>query len=130
MAENEKRLFIRVTDSEYERLMKMKERLRMPSYGSTIRMMINSAVYFRIDFDGLFEVGDQIRRIGQNIDQITKHVNTFHEISPFQLELLKRDMDDIRKQVAKITDDKIKLTRYMAREPGGDADGDSEDNQG
>ena len=56
MANNTKGIFIRVTDEEYEELIRQKEFMEFPSYSDLIRMLINNNVCLKIDFNGLFEV--------------------------------------------------------------------------
>ena len=129
MAEKRKMIDLSLTETEFKRLLEIKKKLGLPSYSSAVRMLINDAVYFRIDFEGLYAVADEIRRIGTNINQIAKAVNTDNEITLYQIELIKKDMEEIRKYVSEITDDKIRINTYTARETGGDGCGDNEDNQ-
>lgn len=119
MAKNIRRLDLRVTEEEYQELLRQKDFLNLPSYCSLIRMYINNAVCFNINFDGLFEISTQISRIGNNINQIAKAVNESHSITPYQLQLLKIDMEHLEEKVAEISISKTNLAKYIARETSG-----------
>ena len=119
MAENNRRIFIRVTEEEYNELLKQKEFLHLPSYSSLIRMYINNAVCFHVSLDGLFELSTQISRIGNNINQIAKVVNETRTFSPAQFQQLEKEMSDLRLKVADISDNYVEITKYLARKPNG-----------
>ena len=116
MANNTKGIFIRVTDEEYEELIRQKEFMDFASYSELIRMFINNNVCLKIDFNGLFEVATQISKIGTNINQIAKAVNESHSITPWQIEVLKNDMKDVQEEMKKVIKEKGNLTKYIARE--------------
>ena len=103
MANNTKGIFIRVTDEEYEELIRQKEFMDFPSYSDLIRMFINNNVCLKIDFK-------------TNINQIAKAVNESHSITPWQIEVLKNDMKDVQEEMKKVIKEKGNLTKYIARE--------------
>lgn len=70
MANNTRRIHIRVTDEGYAELLRQKEFMKLPSYSDLIRMYINNNICFSVDFNGLYEVYTQISKIGNNINQI------------------------------------------------------------
>ena len=92
MANNTRRLDLMVTEEEYQELIRQKEFLKLPSYSSLIRMYINNAVCFSINFDGLFEISTQIARIGNNINQVARVANESHSVSDYQIEILQKEM--------------------------------------
>lgn len=119
MANNTRRIHIRVTDEEYAELLRQKEFMKLPSYSDLIRMYINNNVCFSVDFNGLYEVSTQISKIGNNINQIAKAVNESHSITPWQIEVLKKDMKDLEQEVAKVSKEKAHIVKYIARENNG-----------
>ena len=130
MSKNTKGIFIRVTEEEYQELIRQKDYMHLPSYSSLIRMYINNAVCFNVNFDGLFETSTQIARVGNNINQIARAVNETHSITSYQVELLKKHMDELEKIVGEMSNKKVSLTKYIAREQcGGGNLGNYKDNK-
>ena len=119
MARNNKGIFIRVTEEEYQELLRQKEFMHLSSYSDLIRMYINNNVCFKIDFNGLFAVSTQISKIGTNINQIAKAVNETRSISPWQIEELQKEMNALEEVVAESAKEKAKLAKYIARETSG-----------
>ena len=130
MAENSRRIQVRVTDEEYEEMLRQKKRMHLGTYSDLIRMYINNAVCFTVDFNGLFEVSHQMAKIGTNINQIAKAVNETYSITPFQIKALQKRMDELSEEVAKAVKAKARIVKYIARETtGGGNLGNYEDNQ-
>ena len=121
MASNKRRIVVNLTKEEYEEMMCQKKFMRLTTYSDLIRMYINNAVCFNVDFNGLFELCTQIARIGNNINQIAHAVNQTHSITPYQIQQLRDRMDEIDDKVAKATMEKGRIAKYIAREitPGG-----------
>ena len=119
MANNTRRIHIRVTDEEYAELIRQKEFMHLPSYSDLIRMFINNNVCFTVDYRGLFEVATQIARIGNNINQIAKAVNETHSITPWQIEVLKNDMKAVNEEMDKVIRERGHISKYIARETSG-----------
>lgn len=131
MANNTRRLDLMVTEEEYQELIRQKEFLKLPSYSSLIRMYINNAVCFSINFDGLFEISTQIARIGNNINQVARVANESQSVSECQIEILQKEMKELEDKVAQISNSKTELTKYIARETrGANKNGNNENNKG
>ena len=116
MAKNRKGIYIRVTDEEYAELLRQKNFMNLPSYSDLVRMYINNAICFNVDFNGLFEVAAQIARIGNNINQIARVANESNDITPQQIEILMKHMNEIDTEVSKVSKAKANITKYIARE--------------
>ena len=79
MANNTRRIQIRVTDKEYAELIRQKEFMNLSSYSDLIRMYINNNVCFNVDFSGPHEVSKkmQLRRM---IDEQIKPSKDFDNV--------------------------------------------------
>ena len=119
MANNTRRIFIRVTEEEYKELLRQKAFMHLPSYSSLIRMYINNAVCFNVNLDGMFELSTQISRIGNNINQIAKKANETQTITPYQMQIVQSEMSKVSKAVADINDKYVEITKYIARKTNG-----------
>jgi len=115
MAINTRRIQVRVTDEEYDELIRQKEFMNQSTYSDLIRMYINNAVCLSVNFDGLFEVSHQISKIGTNINQIAKAVNESGTITSYQIDELKKEMDALSLEVAKAVKAKSRIATYTAR---------------
>ena len=124
MATNTRRILIRVTEDEYNRMLQQMNDLGLSTYSDLIRLYINTTVCFKADFDGLFEVSHQIAKIGNNINQIARAVNTNHCITNEEIDILQKEMISLEKQVAEAVKTKARITRFSSRtESGGDHHG-------
>ena len=119
MKTNTRRIQIRVTDEEYAELLRQKEFLGFSTYGDLIRMYINNAVCFHVSFDGMFETATQIARVGNNINQIAKVANETRDISSGQIAQVLSELKRIEKIFDDFSNDKIEITKYIARKPKG-----------
>ena len=71
-------------------------------------------------FAGLFEVSHQIAKIGNNINQIARAVNTNHCITNEEIDILQKEMISLEKEVAVTVKAKAWITRFSSRTGSGD----------
>ncbi len=119
MANNTRRIQIRVTDEEYSELIRQKEFMKLTSYSDLIRMYINNNVCFNVDFSGLHEVSTQISRIGNNINQIAHAANETDSVTSNQVQELKELMKALEAEVARVTKEKARIVKYISRQSHG-----------
>lgn len=129
MSLNERQIHLRLTEDEYEELMKKKEAMGFKTYSSVIRMFIRYGICISVDFDPFYENATQIARVGNNINQIAKAVNESKDITKYQVELLQKHMNKLEQIFNDFVDDKIKLVEYISdNKLRGDDLGSDEDN--
>lgn len=114
MSLNERQIHLRLTEDEYEELMKKKEAMGFKTYSSVIRMFIRYGICISVDFDPFYENATQIARVGNNINQIAKAVNESKDITKYQVELLQKHMNKLEQIFNDFVDDKIKLVEYIS----------------
>ena len=130
MTRNDKQIHLRVTETEYNELLRQTDFLGLKTYSDLIRMYINNAVCVHVSFDGMFETATQISRIGNNINQIAKMANETRSVSPGQIDQMLSALNQIEKFFDDFSNDKIEITKYIARRAKGSGeDGDHEDHQ-
>ena len=89
----------RVSDSEFERLSEIAESFQMsvPAYvkkraqGARMRPP-------KIDREGAFEMARQLRAIGNNVNQMTKHANEGKSVPKEELENIQKELNQICQQ--------------------------------
>jgi len=98
-----KQIKFRVTEQEYERLVKMADTLN-----TTVPMLAKKATEKkrikqpRIDRKGALEIAKELRSIGTNINQLTRAVNT-KDLIDYELgEALLNEFDDLRSEMNKL----------------------------
>lgn len=116
MSSNERQIHLRLTEEEYEELMRKKEFLGFKNYSSLIRMYIKHGACISVDFNAFYENATQIARVGNNINQIAKSVNETKDITPYQIQLLQKHMARLDKIFEDFTDEKVKLVKYISNE--------------
>ena len=114
MNNDEKQIHLILTEEEYEELMKKKEAMGFKTYSSVIRMFIRYGICVSVDFDPFYENATQISRVGNSINQIARAVNSTHDVTLEQIELLQKHMDRLDKIFNDFTNDKIKLIEYTS----------------
>jgi len=111
-----RRIYIRITQNEYDELMKQKDFLGFSSYSNLIRAYIHTGICYRIDYNGLFEVATQISRIGNNINQIANVANMTCEVTSEQVKELKSHMAELDKIMSYDFKEIEKVTRRLSED--------------
>lgn len=113
MANKTREIHLRLSETEYQKLLEQQRFLDCPSYASLIRMNIHTGICYRIDYKGLSEVASQIARVGNNINQIAAVANATSEITPLQLEDVKKQLSKIEKILSDNISQKAEVTKKL-----------------
>lgn len=113
MANKTREIHLRLSETEYQKLLEQQRFLDCPSYASLIRMYIHTGICYRIDYKGLSEVALQIARVGNNINQIAAVANATSEITPLQLEDVKKQLSKIEKILSDNISQKAEVTKKL-----------------
>ena len=113
MANKTREIHLRLIETEYQKLLEQQRFLDCPSYASLIRMYIHTGICYRIDYKGLSEVASQIARVGNNINQIVAIANATSEITPLQLEDVKKQLSKIEKILSDNISQKAEVTKKL-----------------
>ncbi len=113
MANKTHEIHLRLSETEYQKLLEQQKFLDCPSYASLIRMYIHTGICYRIDYKGLSEVASQIARVGNNINQIAAIANATSEITPLQLEDVKKQLSKIEKILSDNISQKAEVTKKL-----------------
>lgn len=99
-------IFFRVTEDEKSQLKKNMRQAGYETLGSYILKMGLEGIIINVDFSelrgALGDIGslrNEFNRIGNNINQVTKHVNESHEIDAMDVYLLQEEVDSMKKQI-------------------------------
>ena len=109
-------MHIRITEDEYNELLKQRDFLGFTSYSTLIRSYIHTGICFRIDYDGLYEVATQISHIGNNINQIAAIANLDKEVTNEQVKQLKKYLQEIDKILSCNLDEKVKIAKRLSED--------------
>lgn len=113
MANKTREIHLRLSETEYQKLLEQQRFLDCPSYASLIRMYIHTGICYRIDYKGLSEVALQIARVDNNINQIAAVANATSEITPLQLEDVKKQLSKIEKILSDNISQKAEVTKKL-----------------
>lgn len=87
-----RQLNLKFTDEEFEYIAEKKKLAQAQNYTDFILKVAAHSQIFIVDTKPLLEISGQINKIGININQIAKAVNTTHNI-------YKNDIEDIREKI-------------------------------
>lgn len=111
------RIEFRTTAKEKAQLKKNMRQAGYEVLGSYLLKMGLEGVVVNVDFSeirgSLGDIGslrNEFNRIGNNINQVTKHVNESHEIDAMDLYLLQEEVSDMKKQIERF--EKIVVQRF------------------
>ena len=96
-----KRIEIKVTEDELRIINKKAEVACLNRNAYLIKMAIEGAVIVQ-DLDNMRDFTNEINKIGVNINQIAKHINTTNNIYKSDIEELKEKIEEIYKIVESI----------------------------
>lgn len=92
----DQRIAIRLTEKELNIIKKKAEKMSITS-SETIRRLAQYGVCYKIEFDAAEDILYELGRIGNNLNQITRGLNTnIIKGEEFELKDLKRNIDTIR----------------------------------
>lgn len=106
-------IHLRLTNEEYNELMKRKELLNCATYAELIRAYIHTGICYRADYNGLFEVATQISKIGNNINQIAHIANLDQTVTSQQITDLQNHIQELDKIFAKGLEKKVKIKQQF-----------------
>lgn len=92
----DKQINFRVSEDEYQKLKTIAD-----SFGMSIsaycksRSKNSKLVAPKIDYKGAIEITLELRRIGTNVNQIAKHVNSGKNVTEGQLDALQGELNNI-----------------------------------
>ena len=104
-------IHVMVTDEEKELFKKKLEMSKSKSMGHFIRKSVLEAPIFVIDMNEFRKMQTLIGRNANNLNQIAKRVNTTGVIYREDIEDLKKENDDISREILKIQN--ILLRKYI-----------------
>ena len=96
-----KQIILRVTEDELRIINKKAEVACLSRNGYLIKMAIEGAVIVQ-DLDNMRDFTNEINKIGVNINQIAKHINTTNNIYKSDIEEIKEKVEEIYKSVESI----------------------------
>lgn len=96
-----KQINFRVSEQEYQRLEQMASNLGMtvPTFckkkaqGAKMKAPL-------IDRQGALQIASELRRIGVNVNQIAKHLNSEGKVSEGQINALQKELNDLWQQLS------------------------------
>lgn len=90
-----RQLNLKFTEEEFDYIAEKKRLAQAQNYTDFILKTAAHSQVFIVDTKPLFEISNQINKIGTNINQIAKAVNTTHNI-------YKNDIEDMREKICSI----------------------------
>ncbi len=69
--------------------------MKLPSKSFTIRKLIVESALYDVDFREFREIGTQLARIGNNINQIAKRINETRSIYQTDIDEIKKEFKEI-----------------------------------
>lgn len=96
-----KQINLKVTEDELRIIDKKAEVACLSRNGYLIKMAIEGFVIVQ-DLDNMRDVTNEINKIGVNINQIAKHINTTNNIYKSDMEEINKQLEEIYKIVEKL----------------------------
>ena len=87
-----KQIAFRVTEQEYNELMKLVELSGMTQQQFFTTAILNTTV---TNMDGLKELIPELKRIGNNLNQLSKKANEGNSVAAAEVELIQGELDEV-----------------------------------
>lgn len=113
MANKTHEIHLRLSEDEYNKLKQQQEFLDCPTYASLIRMYIHTGIAYKIDYSGFSDLALEVSRIGNNINQVAMVANSTKSVSSFEIDSLKKELEQIEKLIADNIKTKAKVTKQL-----------------
>ena len=93
------RFELRTTDEEAEKLRRRITRANLKTFQAYALKMLLSGNIVTYDYSELHQLRMEINRIGQNINQLVRYVNTFEELDGDLLQVLQSDIKEMKQLI-------------------------------
>ncbi len=93
--ERKHELKVFLSDDEERILEGTMKLMKLPSKSFTIRKLIVESALYDVDFREFREIGTQLARIGNNINQIAKRINETRSIYQTDIDEIKKEFKEI-----------------------------------
>lgn len=92
----EKQISFRVSQEEFNRLKSMADQFGMsvPAFCKS-KAKGSKMTAPKIDREGAFKIASELKKIGINVNQIAKHLNSGENVSEGQINALQKELSDI-----------------------------------
>ncbi|MEL7736153.1 plasmid mobilization protein, partial [Streptococcus anginosus] len=93
------RFELRTTDEEAEKLRRRITQANLKTFQAYALKMLLSGNIVTYDYSELHQLRMEINRIGQNINQLVRYVNTFEELDGDLLQVLQSDIKEMKQLI-------------------------------
>ena len=93
------RFELRTTDEEAEKLRRRITQANLKTFQAYALKMLLSGNIVTYDYSELHQLRMEINRIGQNINQLLRYVNTFEELDGDLLQVLQSDIKEMKQLI-------------------------------
>ncbi|HFH9307659.1 TPA: plasmid mobilization relaxosome protein MobC [Streptococcus agalactiae] len=93
------RFELRTTDEEAEKLRRRITQANLKTFQAYALKMLLSENIVTYDYSELHQLRMEINRIGQNINQLVRYVNTFEELDGDLLQVLQSDIKEMKQLI-------------------------------
>lgn len=97
MTENRKRnkgTFVRMTEDEHEKYIKLVKKSKLSQQNYNLKCLLNKDI---IVVDGVLNLAEELRKIGNNVNQIAHLCNTINNVNKSDVEELQSDIAKCRR---------------------------------
>lgn len=98
-----KPVFFRVNEQEYDLIKKKMEIIGVKDMGTYLRRMAIYGYMVEVDMEPLNRLTVELSRIGNNLNQLTKRANETGNIYVDDIEVLNKDIKEIKEDIRKFT---------------------------
>lgn len=104
------RYFFRANEEENRKIEMLYKLSKMNSYSAFFRKMIINKNPIIIDTQSFLKANYELNRIGNNINQIAKKINTYNYIEKQDLQIVKNSLEEISKTQEKLFNKVLEIT--------------------
>ena len=107
---------MRVTPQENELIKQRMAYHNFSNFNTYARYMLLTGEVVKVDYSELIKLRTEINRIGTNINQLAKYVNTNEEISLESYQSLQDSLSEIKQMINNKIDKEMSLTEKLLKE--------------
>ena len=107
---------MRVTPQENELIKQRMAYHNFSNFNTYARYMLLTGEVVKVDYSELIKLRTEINRIGTNINQLAKYVNTNEEISLKYYQYLQDSLSEIKQMMNNKIDKEMSLTEKLLKE--------------
>lgn len=109
-----RRIELRISEDDYHSLKDWQSFLEISTLSEVVRQLIRNGIAYKFDYSSVWNVTEQISKIGNNINQIARTANITNSVNAADIEIIKMDLEELEDIINDYVSKDIRAERMLS----------------